>query len=191
MSSTYYTNPLVFLIDTFFSLYILVVMLRFILQWVNAEFHNPISQFLVKITHPPIRLLRRFIPSIGRIDTASFTLMLALQVLAGSLIFGLQGLSLGVGALLVWSCSELLSLFLNVFLFAIILRALISWVSPGTYNHTISILYSITEPALTTIRRIVPPISGIDLSPLIALIGLQIIKMLILPPLIQITAMLG
>ena len=82
MDSTYMTNPLIFLIDTLVSLYILAIMLRFLLQWANADFYNPISQFLVKITHPPIKLLRRYIPSVGKIDTASLVLALVLQMLS-------------------------------------------------------------------------------------------------------------
>ena len=81
MGANYMTDPVVFLIDTLFSLYILAVMLRFLLQWIRADFYNPVSQFLVKITHPPLRVLRRFIPSVGRVDSSSLLLALLLQIL--------------------------------------------------------------------------------------------------------------
>lgn len=191
MDFSYYTNPMIFLIDTAFSLYILVVMLRFLLQWVNADFYNPISQFLVKVTHPLIRPLRRVIPSVGRIDTASFVLMVALQMLAGFLIFWIQGMPIALGVLLVWSFTELLNLLFNIFVFAIIIRAILSWVSPTAYNATTSLLHSLTEPMLRVVQRVIPPVSGIDLSPLVALIGLQIMKMVLLPPLQQLAALLS
>lgn len=191
MDSSYYANPMIFLIDTAFSLYIVVVMLRFLLQWVNAEFYNPISQFLVKVTHPLVRPLRRVIPSVGRIDTASLVLMVALQMLAGFLVFAIQGLPIGIGVLIVWSVVQLLNLLFNIFVFAIIIRAILSWVSPTTYNAATSLLHNLTDPMLRVVQRVIPPISGIDLSPLVALIGLQVMKMVLLPPLQQLAALLG
>jgi YggT family protein len=185
MGSSYITNPIEFLINTLFSLYILMVMLRFLLAAVRADFYNPVSQFLVKVTDPPLRLLRRAIPSIGKIDTSALVLMLALQMLAFSLIFLLRNSAPGVTGLLVLSIAELLSLFLNVFLFAILIQVILSWVNPGTYNPVVSVLYSITEPVLQPCRRLIPPMSGIDLSPLVALIAIQLAKMLLLPPLYQ------
>jgi len=191
MDFSYYANPMIFLIDTAFSLYIMVVMLRFLLQWVNAEFYNPISQFLVKVTHPLVRPLRRVIPSVGRIDTASLVLMVALQMLAGFFVFALQGRSIGIGVLIVWSVVQLLNLLFNIFVFAIIIRAILSWVSPMSYNAATSLLHSLTDPMLRVVQRVIPPISGIDLSPLVALIGLQVMKMVLLPPLQQLAALLG
>jgi YggT family protein len=191
MSADYLVNPAVFLIDTVFSLYIFALLLRFLLQWVDADYYNPISQFLIKITHPPLRLLRRFIPSIGRVDTASLALMLGLQMLGGYLMFLLQGGSIGLAALAVWALAQLLELVFNVYFFAIIIRALLSWVGPRAYNPATSLLYSLTEPLLKAGRRLLPPMGGIDLSPLIPLIGIQIIKMMVLPPLHQFVAYLN
>jgi len=191
MDFSYYANPLIFLIDTAFSLYIMVVMLRFLLQWVDAEFYNPISQFLVKVTHPLVRPLRRVIPSVGRIDTASLALMVVLQMLAGFLVFAIQGLPIAIGVLIVWSVVQLLNLLFNIFVFAIIIRAILSWVSPMSYNAATSLLHSLTDPMLRVVQRVIPPIAGIDLSPLVALIGLQMMKMVLLPPLQQLAALLG
>jgi YggT family protein len=191
MSPDFLVNPAIFLIDTLVSLYIFALLLRFLFQWVDADYYNPISQFLIKITHPPLRMLRRFIPSIGRIDTASLVLMLGLQMLGGYLIFLLQDTSLTFPALTVWSFVQLLDLLFNVYFFAIIIRAVLSWVNPGSYNPAVSLLYSLTEPLLRSSRRLLPPIGGIDLSPLIPLIGIQLAKMLVLPPLQQLTTVLN
>ena len=183
MGSSYVTTPLEFLINTLFGLYILTVMLRFLLAAVRADFYNPISQFLVKVTNPPLRPLRRVLPSIGKLDTGSLALMLVLQMASFALITLLRGGSLSLGALLILSCAELISLFLNVLLFSILVQVIISWVNPGTYNPAVALLYSLTEPVLRPCRRVIPPISGIDLSPLVALIAIQLTKMLLLPPL--------
>jgi YggT family protein len=191
MSPDFLVNPAIFLIDTLFSLYIFAVLLRFLFQWVDADYYNPISQFLIKITHPPLRMLRRFIPSIGRVDTASLVLMLGLQMLSGYLIFALQDARITFAALSLWAVVQLLELLFNVYFFAIIIRAILSWVSPGTYNPAISLLYSLTEPLLRFSRRLLPPMGGIDLSPLIPLIGIQLAKMLVLPPLQQLTMLLN
>ncbi len=181
MGASYVTTPLEFLINTLFGLYILLVMLRFLLAAVRADFYNPVSQFLVKVTNPPLLALRRFIPSAGKIDTSSLVLMLALQLLSLILVSLLRGMPLAIWPLLVLSVRELVALALNVFLFSIFIQVIISWVNPGTYNPVVSLLYSLTEPVLRPCRRLLPPISGLDLSPLIALIAIQLAKYLILP----------
>ncbi len=191
MDTSYMTNPIIFLIDTLISLYILAILLRFLLQWVNAEFYNPISQFLVKITHPPIKFLRRYIPAIGKIDSSSIILALLLQMAADYIILLLKGVPIGIGALVLLSFSQLLSLLINIFIFAVFARAILSWVNPGAFSSATSILYSLTEPLLETCRKLIPDFGGIDLSPLLALIGLQLVKMLILPPLQEIISLIG
>jgi len=185
MGSTYVTNPIEFLINTLFSLYILIVMLRFLLAAVRADFYNPVSQFLVKVTNPILAPLRRVIPSIGKIDTSAILVMLVLQMLSFGLIALLRGGNVSLGMILLLSVHELVSLLLNVFLFSILVQVIISWVNPGTYNPVVSLLYSLTEPVLRPCRRLLPPISGIDLSPLIALIAIQLAKYLFLPPLLM------
>jgi YggT family protein len=185
MGASYVTNPIEFLLNTLFSLYILTVMLRFLLAAVRADFYNPVSQFLVKVTNPPLIPLRRILPSIGKIDVSALVLMLLLQLAALAVIVLLRGGQLSIGALLILSIAELVGLLLNVFLFAILIQVVLSWINPGTYNPVISLLYSLTEPVLRPCRRLIPPMSGIDLSPLVALIAIQLAKMLLLPPLYQ------
>lgn len=191
MGSNYMTDPLVFLIDTLFSLYILAVMLRFLLQWTQADFYNPISQFLVKITHPPLRLMRRFVPAVGRIDTSSLLLALVLQILANFAILAIKGITIGIVALTVLSFTDLLKMTMDIFVYAIFAGAILSWFAPGSYSGASSLLYSLTDPLLTICRRVVPDLGGIDLSPLIALVLLQLAKMMILPPLHQLASLLS
>lgn len=191
MDATLLRNPAIFLVDTLVSLYIFALMLRFLFQWVEADFYNPISQALVKITHPLLRPLRRLLPSIGRIDTASVVLMLVVQMLGGYLIFLIQGVDFSVGFLAIWAVSQVLELFFNVFLFAIIAVAILSWISPMPRNAAVSLLLSLTQPVLRQARRIVPPIGGVDISPVLVFIAIQFCKMLVMPTLQQLAATLN
>jgi len=191
MGSSYLSDPIIFLLDTVFSFYILAVLIRFLLQWVGGDFYNPISQFLVKITHPILRVLRRYIPAVGKVDTSSVVLLLVLQMISDSIVLMLKGLSFSFAALTLLSFSQLISLLINVFVFAIFARAILSWLNPGTFNAASNLLYSLTEPLLATCRRMVPDLGGIDLSPLIVLVGLQLAKMLIIPPLQQLISLVG
>ena len=185
------TDPLIFIIDSVFSLYILAVMLRFLLQWGRAEFYNPISQFLVKITHPVLKVLRRYIPPVGKIDTSSIVLALGLQMVADFSILQLKGFSINIGALAILSMGNIISLLINIFVYAVIVRAILSWLNPGSFNAASSILHSLTEPMLDTCRKFIPDFGGIDLSPLVALMILQLAKMVILPPLHQLASLIS
>ena len=185
MSTSYFSVLGVFLVDTLVSLYVFALMLRFLLQWAEADFYNPISQFLVKLTHPPLRYLRRFIPSVGRIDTASLGLMLALQMLGDYLVFTLQQISASPGSLLVVALGQLFEILYNILFYSILISVVLSWVAPRGYNPAIKLLYDLTDPLLSFFRRYLPPMGGIDLSPLIALFALQFAKMAIMPLLQQ------
>lgn len=191
MNSNYMTDPLIFIIDSVFSLYILAVVLRFLLQWSRAEFYNPISQFLVKITHPVLKILRRYIPPVGKIDTSSIVLALGLQMLLDYSILMLKGFGIGIGALALLSMGNLISLLINVFIYAVIASAVLSWINPGSFNAASSILHSLTEPLLNTCRKFIPDFGGIDLSPLLALMLLQLAKMVILPPIHQLASLIS
>ena len=181
MGSSYLTNPLEFIISTLFGLYILAFLLRLLLGMVRADFYNPVSQFLVRITNPLLVPLRKVLPSIGKFDTSTVLIMLLLQFLALALIVMLRGNGFPVLALLLATVGELVALLLNIYMVTIIVQVIISWVNPGTYNPVSGLLYSLNSPLLSPIQRLLPPIAGIDLSPLFALIGLQVLKMLILP----------
>lgn len=179
--NSYFANPLEFIISTLFSLYILAVLLRFLLGVVRADFYNPISQFLVRITNPLLIPLRKVIPGFGKVDVAAIVLMLVLQVIMLLIIVALRGSGVAVLPLLAHAAGGLIMLTINIFLVAIIVQVIISWINPGSYNPVNALLDSLTAPVLRPVQRIMPPLSGIDLSPLFALIVLQVLKMLIQP----------
>ncbi len=183
MENSYFTNPMVFLIQVLFGAYILAVMLRFILQLVKADFYNPISQFIVKVTTPVLRPLRRIIPSVGGIDSSSLLLMWLLKGVELWLIAAIMGINWTPLLPLAWAIPELLALTINVFLFAIFIQVIMSWISPGSYSPASGLLYALTAPLLRPAQRLIPPMSGLDLSPMVVLIGLTLLKMLLLPPL--------
>lgn len=189
--SNYFTNPIELILNTVFSLYIGAVMLRFLLQWCRADFRNPISKFLIMLTHPPLKIMRRFIPSIGNIDTSSLVLMMALQVFADGSLGALQGASFSVGSLILISFAHLLALLLNVLFYAVFGRALLSWFNQGSFNDVSMLLYSLTEPMLSVCRGMLPNLGGLDLSVILAILGLQLAEMLILPPLYQLASLIS
>ncbi len=191
MLGGYLSNPLQFVIDSLASLYIAALMLRFMLQWVRADSYNPLSQFLIKITHPPLKILRRFVPSIGRADTSSLLLAFILQLLSQWLVLSLSGLSISVPSLLILTVSEMVKLIMDIYTYAILAGAVLSWVSMGSYSPAASLIYSLTEPLLRICRSVLPNLGMVDLSPLLALFLLHLAKMMILPPLGDLAVLLG
>lgn len=182
MGGSYAGNAGVFLVQTLFGLYIGAVMIRFLLARVRADFYNPVSQFLVKVTNPPLVPLRRLIPSMLGIDMASVVLMLGLQMLELFVIGLISGLGFQPLGLVVLSLAELLSLLLQIYFFTILIQVVLSWVSPGNYNPAVALLYSLNEPLLGRARRLLPPIQGFDLSPIVVMIGIQLLTILLVAP---------
>jgi YggT family protein len=187
MTESYLTNPIVFLVQTLLGLYAAVVLVRFLLQWVRADFYNPVSQFVVKATTPLLRPLRRVIPGQGGLDLAALVLawlVKALELFLVALILALPVNPLGA---LAWSLPELVSLVIDIFIFAVFFRVILSWLNPDPYNPMAGLLDKLTEPVLGPARRLLPPVGGLDLSPVLVAIGLVLLRMLVIPPLDLVT----
>lgn len=187
MGSSYFANPVIFLVQVVFGAYIMVVMLRFLLQLFKADFYNPISQFIVKLTAPVLKYLQRIIPGLGGLDLASVVLMWVLKAIELALIVTLAGLPLNPVMAFAWAVPELIELCINIFLFSILIQVIFSWVNPGAYNPLTSLIGYLTEPIMRPVRRMIPPMGGLDLSPMVAMIGLYLLQMLLLPPLKAVT----
>jgi len=168
-----------YLISTIIGLYIIIVLLRFLLQVVRADFYNPLSQFIVKATSPILIPLRKMIPGLFGIDIASLLLAYALQLIENGLLFVVKGVSINPIFLLWYSIGSLLTLILYLYLFAILIYVVISWVSPGTYNPATAIINQIIEPIMRPARKLLPPYSGMDLSPIVVVVALNILIMFI------------
>lgn len=163
-----------------FSTYILIVVLRFLLQTVRADFYNPLSQFIVKATNPILLPLRKVIPGLFGIDLSSVVLAFALQVLAFQTLGFIKDHGLyPINILLFYSLKELLELVLNIYFFSFLIMIVVSWIAPHTHNPAISIINSITDPVLRPIRRIIPPMGGLDFSVMVVMLGIYILKILL------------
>lgn len=187
----YFGQAGVFLVETVFWLYILAVLLRFLLQLVRADFFNPISQALVVITNPALRPLRRIIPGLWGIDIASIVLLLVLEIVKLLLLRWMLGLPAGAAGLFVLAVAELLQLTIGVFLFTVFVRVLLSWIAPHSYNPVSLLLISLTEPVMRPARRLIPPISGLDLSPIVVFIVLYLALILLVQPLMDLGRLLA
>lgn len=183
MGGGYLTEAGVFLVNALFGIYIFAVLLRFLFQLVRADFYNPLCQAIVTITNPPLRPMRRYIPAVRGIDTSSVVLLLSLQVLNTWLVAAMVGASPALPGLLVVAFAELLSKTVWVFIGAIIIQVVLSWVAQGAYNPVIGIVYALTDPILSPARRLLPPVGGLDFSPLVVIIVLQLVLMLAVAPL--------
>lgn len=169
-------NPFIFLIDILFDIYIAIVLLRFLLQQVGADFYNPISQFIVNATQKPVMIARRIIPGFRGIDMASLVLVALLIIVKLSILLAISGIQPSIGALLIQSLHDLVQLVLDIFMFALFIQAILSWINPDPYNPVSSLLYSLTRPILTPIRKHLPVTGGLDFSTIVALIGIMFLK---------------
>ncbi|VVO41760.1 YggT family protein [Pseudomonas fluorescens] len=180
----------VYVLQTIGSLYLLIVLLRFVLQLVRANFYNPLCQFAVKATQPLLKPLRRIIPSMFGLDMSSLVLailvQLALMALTLLLTYGTTGNPL---QLLIWSLIGVTALFLKIFFFALIISVILSWVAPGSHNPGAELVNQICEPALAPFRKIVPNLGGLDISPILAFLVLKLIDMLVINNLAAMTMM--
>lgn len=170
-------EALIYIIQTLGSLYLLIVLLRFILQLVRADFYNPLSQFIVKATQPLLTPLRRIIPGFAGLDLASLVLAILVQLLLMVITLALIGYNAAgfIPQLLVWSVIGVTSLFLKVFFFALLISVILSWVAPGSYNPGAQLVQQICEPLLAPFRRLLPNLGGLDISPIFAFIAINLI----------------
>ncbi|MGW8227440.1 MAG: YggT family protein [Gammaproteobacteria bacterium] len=180
----YLSNAGIFLIQTLFGIYEVIILLRFLLQLTRADFYNPVSHFIVKATSLPLRPLRRVIPGMAGMDMASLVLLLVVIIIELLLLSVVANLPMpSLPGLIALALVELLKLTIYVFLFSVFVLAILSWVSPGGYNPVANLLYQITAPLMRPARRLLPPMGGLDLSPMIVMLGLYLLVLLVIHPL--------
>lgn len=173
------SNALYFLVSTLFEVYLWIVLLRILLQLVRADFYNPISQLVWQVTQPLVGPAQKVIPKVGKFDTAAGLLALGLAVVYIHVIAGILGIRVGGLAALGYGALKLVSLTLSLYTFALFVQAILSWVGPGVNNPAGSILWSVNEPLLRPVRRVIPPMSGLDLSPLVVILVLQALNLML------------
>ena len=190
-------QALSFVLGTLLDLYALVVAIRVVMQAVGASGFSPIAQFVIKVTDPLLQPIRKLVPNVKGINLAAL-LLCFLVLLIKALFFKVLHQSewlanaqipvyaLAIPGLLVYSFVSLINLFFNIFIYSIIIMALLSWISPDPNNPVIEILHALTSPILRRVRRYIPPMGGLDLSSLAAIIGLYALKIIVVGTLVSI-----
>ncbi|ODB36920.1 hypothetical protein BB427_02565 [Pseudoalteromonas sp. BMB] len=172
-------NAMQFLIGIVFDLFLMVVLLRFWLQLVKADFYNPLSQAVVKATSFAVNPLRKIIPGVGGLDLASLVLAFIIGFAKMATLMALFGGYFdALGALIGGAITVVKEAFSLVF-WILIIRAILSWVAQG-YNPVAAVFEQLTEPMLRPIRKVIPPLGGLDLSILVLIIGMQFLQILMM-----------
>jgi len=173
-------DALIFVFRALIELYIITFVLRLIMQWIRADTRNPLVQFILRVTNPLVVPLRRYVPTAWGFDTATFIVLFVIQALATTALLNVAcTVTPHIGQIISLSLLRLVHLALNVYLFLILAYVILSWIGPGGYNPAVSLLGNIVQPALRPLRRWIPPIAGIDLSALFALILIGFIMRLL------------
>jgi YggT family protein len=173
-------DALVFLVDSLLTFLVYAFLLRVLLQLVRADFRNPLAQAVLALTNWLVMPLRRLLPPVGRFDTASLVALLAVQFAATLVLFRLRTgviypfVPLASEALRALALSTLLLFTVLIFVYA-----LLSFVAPGVRSPATALLAALCEPVLGPLRRVLPVLGGIDFSPLVAIVGLQALRILI------------
>lgn len=166
-----------YLLQTVLNLALLAILLRFLLQLVRADFYNPVSQFLAKVTNPLVLPVRRVIPAYRGLDLSTLLLALLLQMAAIVALLALNGLGPpGVLTLLVWSVLGIVGLLVNIYFFALLAMIILSWIAPGGRHPALLLLFQLTEPVMAPFRRMLPSMGGIDFSPILVFILINVIQ---------------
>jgi YggT family protein len=164
------------------TFYLTIVLLRFLLQIAKADFYNPICQFVVKATNPLLHPLRKVIPGWGGIDGAALVLAVLIQALTFVLI--LMALNQGVPAinpitLLAWSAVTVLGLIVKIYFWSVLAVVIVSWIAPGSPHPAIQLVAQLTEPVMRPVRNVMPSMGGLDLSPIVVFLLLNVVSIMI------------
>ena len=170
---------LIFIISTISQLYLFVMLLRFWMPWLRADFRNPISQGVLRLTSPMVIPVRRVVPPIGRLDTATVIVAFALQYLTVLAVLAISGTMVSILPIAITAILDLVILSCRLFTFAIFIHIILSWVAPGTYNPATAFIAMLVEPVLRPFRRYVPSLGGLDISPIFAIILLQAVSIIV------------
>lgn len=185
-------SALSFIISVFFNLYALLLGVRFIMQLFRADYYNPLAQFVVKVTDPVLKPVRRIIPSIKSYDTSSLLLAFVVLLIKLALLKTLSNESVQVasaffslqifsyGTLFLLAFVEVIHMLFNIFIYAMIIQAILSWFPNPATDSIRNLLSGITGPILRPIRKYVPPIGGLDLSIFIGIVALFALRMVVI-----------
>jgi YggT family protein len=174
----------VYVIQTVFGLYVMVVMLRFLMQVARADYYNPICQGIIKITEPALRPFAKIIPSVRGVNFGTLVLAFAIQLLAIILIMLITGNPIFHPIYAAWVAVGLFSMIFDIYFWALIIMVIASWIAPTSSHPALTLVYQLTEPVCAPARKLLPPMGGLDLSIILVFIFITIIdKILVIAPL--------
>lgn len=169
-----------FLVRSVMMLFLLVVMIRVLLQVARADFYNPISQAIVKITNPLLLPLRRVIPGFGGLDMAGIVLALLIQILAIILLFSMNGYGFPpVANMIAWAGLGLIALILDIYWVMVLVGIVASFIAPFNDHPALLLIRQFTEPVLAPFRKLLPAMGGLDLSPILFFLALGVCEILL------------
>ena len=166
------------LVNTLAGFYMFIVVLRFLLQAVRADFHNPISQFVVKATTPVLVPIRKMVPGFGGYDIAALVLLYILQCLAITASIAMVGWPIEISNIAVWALLGSAGLFLKLYFWGLLIMIILSWVAPQSYNPAVLLLRQIIEPVMEPIRKRMPDMGGLDLSPMVIMLSIMVLEII-------------
>lgn len=174
------------IVQVLFGLGIGLFFFRFLMQGLRVDFRNPLAQFVYRLTNPVLMPFQKVLPVVKGWNPAALVMTFVLTLLETWLLYRIADIGLPLPALLVLALALLIQFAATALLWMIIIRALLSFVSPDPYNPVVQMLHRLSEPILKPFRKLLPPIGGLDLSPLLAVLVLQLVRMLVAAPLIDI-----
>lgn len=182
---SYFANAGQILIQFVFGALIALIVLRVLLQWVHANFYNPICQFLYKATNPVLMPLRKIIPGWRNVDVAGIVLAWLATALKLVLLYATLGQTLGIFGLAVLALADLIDFVLLLYIVLILVRVVISFIGADSYHPVVPLVHQLTEPLMKPFRRWIPPMGGLDFSPMVVLLVIAIARVLIASPLLD------
>jgi len=181
----YFANAGQIVIQFVFFALISLIVLRVLLQLVRANFYNPICQFLYKATNPVLMPLRKVIPAWRNLDIAGIALAWLATAIKLVLLYATLGQTLGVFGLVVLALADLLDFVLLLYIVLILMRVVVSFIGADSYHPLVPLVLQLTDPVLKPVRRVLPSVSGIDFSPMLALLAITLARVLIAKPLLD------
>lgn len=172
-------QAIAFLIETLVQLYLLALLIRLLLEIHRADFYNPVVQLLVKITNPVIGPLQSILPKSRKINIAGWVALYLIEVLSLVALLVLAGRGIDPSVVALMGVMRMLRMLLTTYMVLIIISVILSWVGGGLRHPVIPLVYQLVDPVLLPIRRMLPAMGGLDLSPLVAIIGIQFLMILL------------
>jgi YggT family protein len=181
-----FSQVLLLIINTLGGLYIFAILLRFLLQATRADFYNPVSQSIVKFTSPLLAPLRRIIPGYRGFDFAALVLALVLNTVATALMIIIAGFNLpAIGSIVAWSFVGLVDFILNIYFYGLLISIIASWIAPYSGNPVLLLIHQLLEPLMKRVHKVIPPMGGLDFSPIFVFLGIQVVEILVVQGLAQ------